>query len=158
MNDAQKTGLFCIVYVAAFLVIVTIFAYKLRKRSRSEPTFPLEKLSSARFLARGASMRSRGHWGQANRCVLIVVTDDGEFWTRMPFPFNAFALDFDLDHRVRLADVTDARVTTRLFTDLVYVDFRGRDGELRTLEIRLHRGRGADLMRALRRTTTGEFT
>jgi len=125
-------------FAAALVVNLLGMAWILIRRIWREPLFPPRTSVTIGFEERWTSGRSFKTWltrlGGANNCLRVTVTED-EIWVTPHVPFSLFADQLDLEHRIRIRDLT--RIDPRKRS--LELEFRTATGESRTLELCLRR-------------------
>lgn len=162
MQGSQPSPLFLAVFLLlflfAFVLVVTSMAWRIAKHRRKGIKFPRLGEDMVRYhedFASGYSERHRYGFlkGGASRCLRVTVTED-EIWMRTFFPFTAFALDFDLEHRVPKSSVIALAEVPEAFNPAIELKFKDSAGDLHC--IRLHLKQPSKFMQAVqsRPTTT----
>ncbi|MEW6305416.1 MAG: hypothetical protein AB1705_18220 [Verrucomicrobiota bacterium] len=128
---------FCVVWTGWMASV----AWRWVKRRRRGPHFPAidrsQILHSEKF-GSGLSHRSRWFRPRANNCLLFTVTRD-ELWVSPWAPLTTLLGNFDLEHRIRKADIERLAVKSVFWVKRFEITFRLPDGQSRRIDLYSHK-------------------
>ena len=128
--------LFCLVW------IVVCFAWFYLRHKRTGLVFPHvapERIHFEERVSSGCSHKTMfTRLGGARNCLHVTVTD-AEVWIRPLFPFNIFAQQSDLEHRISRAFITSIQPTQSGFARRLLLDYRDERGQNHRLSLALKR-------------------
>jgi hypothetical protein len=150
-------GVILILFIFAFAWVMFSMVWRIIRHHRKGIKFPKLSTEQVRYhedFASGYSDRYRLGFlkGGTSRCLRITVTDE-EVWMRTFFPFTAFALDFDLEHRIPKSAIVALQEVPGLFRPAIELKFRDSSGVLHNIQ--LYVNQPAKFLHAIQPQTAG---
>ena len=137
---------FLYLFALVFAWVVIAMGFRLWRHRKFGLKFPAGELADAKFIEKFASGKSlssiRTRMGGASNCLTIAVTQ-AELWVYTFFPFNVFAQQFDLEHKIPLGMIRSVKPDGRA----VIIEYEKPDGSVSRLSLYLRRT--PDFLRAL---------
>jgi len=120
--------------------LIVSFGWRCYRRKRTGMVFPQVRRENIRFRERFASGYSFKTFftrmGGARNCLRVTVTD-AEVLIHPFFPFSVLAEDYDLEHRIPIASITNVQSSPSIFGTRLLLEYRDHQGRDHRLSLQL---------------------